>query len=221
MCGRYCLTAPAETIVEVFGSDRLPDYLPRYNIAPSTPILGIREVAGHRSAHFFRWGLIPSWAENATNAAKRMNARSETAHQKPSFQAAMQQRRLLIPATGFYEWVRDGAQKTPFYFQANASEVVALGGLWERWVDRDGTEILSATILTTAANALMHPYHHRMPVIVPQEHWGEWLDPKIRHSQLNPTILEPAAETVLHVTQVSPYVNKVANQGPDCVMPAL
>lgn len=221
MCGRYSLSVPAETLVDVFGIDRLPDYLPRYNIAPSTQVLGIREVKGDRAAHTFRWGLIPSWAEDTTRAAKLMNARSETAHKKPSFKAAFEQRRLLIPVSGFFEWLRDGTQKVPFHFQAQQHKVFAFGGLWERWFDLEGTPIDSTTILTTAANSMMQPYHHRMPVIVPHAHWGEWLDPKIRHTQLNPTILEPAPNDFLHATQVVPYVNKVANQGPECLTPAI
>ena len=220
MCGRYCLSAPAETIVEVFGIDRLPEYLPRYNIAPTTPILGIRAQNELRSASTFRWGLIPFWADNPKGTAPLINARSETAHTKPSFKAALQHRRLLLPVSGFFEWVRDGAQKTPFYFQPNHGELFAFGGLWERWFDLDGTEVQSATILTTAANTMMQPYHHRMPVIVPEAHWAEWLDPKIKHTQLNPTIMEPAPDPFLRATQVTAHVNRVANQGPECVHPA-
>jgi len=219
MCGRFSLTASADTIIDVFGIESLPDYLPRYNIAPTTQIWGIRVENGQRTARTFRWGLIPFWARDIKIGVKLLNARSETVHQKPSFKAAFTQRRLLIPADGFFEWVRDGKEKKAHYFRTDDHTPFALAGLWERWFDLDGTEIQSATILTTSANDTLTPFHHRMPVILPPDQWNNWLDVKQTGVSLGPEVLQPAPEDLLQPIRVSNYVNNVRNQGPECLTP--
>ena len=219
MCGRFSLTASAQTIVDVFGIEDLPDYVPCYNIAPTTQILGIRMENGQRVARPFRWGLIPFWAKDIKIGYKLLNARSETVHQKPSFKAAFSQRRILVVTDGFYEWQRDGKEKKAYYFQSPTKQPFAIAGLWERWFDLDGTEIQSATLLTTAANETMQPFHHRMPVLLPPERWDAWIDANTPGLRLGPEFLAPAPNETLIPTRVSTYVNNVRNQGPECIEP--
>ena len=130
MCGRFSLTASADIIADVFGIEGLIDIVPRYNIAPSTPLLCIGMRDGKRVSRLLKWGLIPFWAEDPKIAYKLINARSETAASKPSFRAAFTARRVLIVADGFYEWQREGKTRLPFHIRRPNREVFAMAGLW-------------------------------------------------------------------------------------------
>ena len=140
MCGRFALIAPGEAVAEAFALDEAPAPLPpRYNIAPTQPVLGVRLAAdGRREAALFRWGLIPSWAKDISIGSRMINARSETTADKPSFRAAFKRRRCLIPASGFYEWEPYAGAKRPVVFAPPADQALALAGLWERWRDPGG-----------------------------------------------------------------------------------
>ncbi|HEY9656670.1 MAG TPA: SOS response-associated peptidase, partial [Crinalium sp.] len=178
MCGRFSLTQSANALAETFQLETLPEWTPRYNVAPTQAVLAIAAAPAHsRQVRLFRWGLVPSWAKDLTIGAKLINARAETVAEKPSFRVAFKQRRCLILADGFYEWHRiDRKTKQPYYFQLADRQPFAFAGLWERW-QGDDTVVETCTILTTQANELLQPIHDRMPVILAPEEYDRWLDP--------------------------------------------
>jgi putative SOS response-associated peptidase YedK len=173
VCGRYRLSRRKQILEERFDVSGDDDWTPRYNIAPTQPIPVIRQhpKEPQRELSLMRWGLIPSWAKDASSAARMINARSETAASLPAFRDAFQLRRCLIPADGFYEWQRSGPTKQPFCFEVNDGELFAFAGLWERWKDPSGQWIRSCSILTTTPNALTATVHDRMPAILEPENY--------------------------------------------------
>ncbi|RME56459.1 MAG: SOS response-associated peptidase, partial [Deltaproteobacteria bacterium] len=179
MCGRFILTCPLSEIEAHFDFDEIAaSWEPRYNIAPSQPVLAIvQEEDGQRRLRTFRWGLIPAWAKDERIGNRLINARAESVGEKPSFRAAFRSRRCLILGNGFYEWKKAGTRKIPFLIQLASKEPFAMAGLWERWRAPDGEEVRSCTILTTDANEAIAPIHPRMPVILPRSAHGTWLDP--------------------------------------------
>lgn len=177
MCGRFALNAPPSKLVERFDLDECADFQPNSNISPGTDIPVIRlSPEGGRVLHLLRWGLIPHWAKDPGISNKMINARGETLREKPSFREAFKKRRCLIPADGFYEWKAEGGRKQPYYISLKSEDTMALAGLWESWKAPDGNVLRSVTIVTTEANELMRPIHHRMPVIVAPEYWQKWLE---------------------------------------------
>lgn len=210
MCGRFTLIKP-DAIADHFqvSIDRLPP--PRYNIAPSQPLGVIRSSSSYRREfRLMLWGLIPPWAKD--KAHKRLiNARAETAHEKPSFRAAFKRKRCLIPATGFYEWRTDSQGKQPFYFHLNTHQLFAFAGLWETW-----EEIETCTILTTSANEILKPVHHRMPVILSPEHYDTWLSRASSIDELR-SLLKPYSPNIMQAYPVSKAVNNPTYESPDCV----
>lgn len=220
MCGRYALYAPASQIAETFdlAPADLPDLSARYNIAPTSAVLGVHAYGGP-TAERFRWGLIPFWADDPKKFGARMiNARSETAHSSGAFKHAMAHRRLLVPASGFYEWEHRGDQKLPWFYRLQGDRVMALAGLWERW-EGDGEEIRSCTILTTEANDLVEPVHDRMPVILPPAAWERWLDPDQRDPEAVRDLLHPYHGDDLVTWRVSQRVNRNDTEGEALVEP--
>lgn len=176
MCGRFALKAPPSKLIERFDLDACADFNPRYNIPPGTDIPVIRQSPeGKRVLHLLRWGLIPHWAKNPSIGAKLNNARGETVAEKPSFREPFKRRRCLIPADGFYEWKTEGKTKQPYYISLKAGEPMAMAGLWESWKAPDGNILRTVCIVTTRANTVMEPIHDRMPVIISQENWKDWL----------------------------------------------
>ncbi|PMB48316.1 hypothetical protein CEN41_01935 [Fischerella thermalis CCMEE 5330] len=218
MCGRYTLTAAPETIQRAFDLDTVPSELaPRYNIAPTQPIPVITNQSP-RALTFVTWGLIPSWAKDTSMAAQLMNARAETLTEKPSFRSAYKHRRCLVPADGFYEWMKDGKAKRPQYIYRRDRALFAFAGLWERWNSPDGSEILSATIITTEPNATIAPLHHRMAVILEPSDYGTWLDTNAEPAVLQ-ALLRPAPDDLLTYHEVSPAVNNARHDSPDMIEP--
>ena len=174
MCGRFNLTASGEEIAEAFGLDEAPELAPRYNIAPTQPVAVVRVEAGRRRLGTLRWGLVPEGAPETERGY--INARAETAWQKPSFREAFARRRCLIPATGFYEWQRTTARRRPWLFALGSGRLFAFAGLWEPPA-REGASP-TCTILTTEPNDVTRPVHDRMPVILPPEGYARWVDPR-------------------------------------------
>lgn len=177
MCGRYTLFLDPETLQEEFNLTAIPDdYQPRYNIAPSTPVLAVANRPEMR-AEWMRWGLIPSWAKDPSIGNKLINARGETLLEKPSFRNAFQRRRCLILSNGFYEWKKGEGKEpsTPFFITRKDQRPFAFAGLWEFWKSPEAEEVLSCTIITTSPNELVAPIHNRMPVILPKESIPAWL----------------------------------------------
>ena len=220
MCGRFALTAPASTITEIFQVDVLPDVLPRYNVAPSQQVAAVVERDGVRQMTRFRWGLIPRWAKDKKIGYRTINARGETVASKNSYRAAFKRRRCLVLADGFYEWKRlSKKEKIPHLIQLADGRPFAMAGLWERWVDPEGEEVLSCTVITTGPNELMVPIHDRMPVILPPEHWSTWLDEKNDDKAKLQELLVPyPADDMRHRT-VSSHVNNARHEGPSVQEP--
>jgi putative SOS response-associated peptidase YedK len=214
MCGRFAITLPKEAMADLF--DLAPDALgeaqdtfaPRYNASPGQAIAVVALGAdGARKRVMMRWGLHPAWLKEPPGAKSMINARSETASQKPFFRDAFKKRRCLIAMDGFYEWKRDGAVKQPhFICRKDASPMVA-AGLWERWKGEDGADVLTAAMLTTGPNAVMQPIHDRMPVLLERDAFALWLDPKAPKEALE-WMMRPAADSVLQAWPVSTRVNR-------------
>jgi putative SOS response-associated peptidase YedK len=219
MCGRYTLKTPVEELTEEFGfgasSVELP---PNYNVAPTQQVAAVLEEGGERRLEMLRWGLIPSWADDPGIGARMINARSETAPEKPSFRRAFRERRCLIPADGFYEWRRTNGAKQPYYIRMREERPFAFAGLWESWKDGSGPEIRSCTILTTKPNALTAEIHDRMPVILPPGSYDAWLDPEAERDELY-GLLAPYPEDEMEAYPVSRFVNSPQNNDPRCIEP--
>jgi putative SOS response-associated peptidase YedK len=222
MCGRYRLSRRKEILEEYFGSAPWDeDWEPRYNIAPSQPIPVIRQHPREpvRQISSMRWGLIPNWAKDASGAANRINARSETATTKPAFRDPLKLRRCLIPADGFYEWKRTGASKQPYCFEVNDGELFAFAGLWDGWKNPEGQWVKTCTILTTTPNALTSAVHDRMPVILEGESYDLWLDPGMQNVAAISEPLKPYDARHMRCYPVSTRINHVANDDEDCSRP--
>ena len=217
MCGRYTLFSNISELQTRFGfvMDG-PSPAPRYNIAPTQPVLAVVND-GHRRGELMRWGLVPSWAKDVKIGARMINAVSETAAAKPAFRSAFRRRRCLVLADGFYEWRKEGKQRVPMYFCHKSGEPMAFAGLWESWQSPDGELVRSCAILTTAANELMAPVHHRMPVILSSETEPLWLDPLTESPDTLEPLLVAAPPELLDAREVPPTVNNVRNDGPDCI----
>ena len=221
MCGRYTLTSPIEVLAEEFGlSGPLPELRPSYNVAPGQGVAAVLDGGdGERRLEVLKWGLVPSWAKDPAIGNRMINARSETAAEKPSFKRAMRERRCLILADGFYEWRKTGSGKQPYYARMEDGRPFAFAGLWESW-ERDGELIRSCTILTTGANDLMREVHDRMPVILPPEARAAWLDPGTRDPVPLLPLLVPYPSEAMKTYPVSRAVNRPSNDRPDNVEPA-
>jgi putative SOS response-associated peptidase YedK len=194
------------------------DLKPRYNIAPGQEIAVVRYPAASavREIVMLRWGLVPSWAKDPSIGFKMINARAETISVKPAFREAIRRRRCLIPTTGFYEWRREGRTRTPFCFVMLDGGVFALAGIWERWLDPAGQVLETASILTTAPNAVMEGLHDRMPVILPPSSYDLWLDPAAPFSPVVSALLQPFDASQMQRRQVSSRVNFVKYDDPAC-----
>lgn len=221
MCGRFTLTITFDDLREYFQVAGPPQTLsPRYNITPSQDVAAVRLEEGKRRLAFLRWGLIPFWAEDPKIGYRTINARAETLLKKPAFRAAFRKRRCLIPASGFFEWLKKGKEKQPYYIYRRDGNPMALAGLYERWRDEKvGRDIESCTIITTAANQLVTRLHDRMPVILEADDFGKWLDPEEESPGKLTPLLKPPDEGVLEMYPVSSYVNKPQNEGEKCIEP--
>jgi len=224
MCGRFALTCAPEDIEVMLAVMDLGDFPPRYNIAPTQPVLmvmaGPPRAPGSnlpaRKALLVRWGLIPGWAKNPKDLPLLINARAETAIEKAAFRAAMRHRRALIPASGFYEWKRDGTGKSqPFWIQPKGGGVFAFAALMETYAEPGGSEIDTGAILTTAANDDIRPIHDRMPVVIAPENYARWLDCRTQEPRDVADLMQPILPGFFEAIPVSDKVNKVANVGPE------
>lgn len=215
MCGRYILSAPPEAIADHFDVREVPPFAPSWNIAPTRVVPVVRETsAGERECVLLRWGLIPFWAKDPTIGTRMINARAESLPDKPAYRAAFRKRRCLVPVTGFYEWKPEGRFKQPYVFALEASHLFALGGLWEHWKSPDGDDIQTFTVVTTEAAEAIRPYHDRMPLVIAQGDYEEWL------SSPNPgELLKPFVGGEFRIEPVSRRVNNVANDDPGLIEP--
>jgi putative SOS response-associated peptidase YedK len=219
MCGRYTVISNPEALRALFGYEELPNFPPRYNIAPTQPITIVRLADGKRHFALVRWGLLPSWVKDPKTFTLLINARGETVCDKPAYRAAMKRRRCLIPADGFYEWQKAGDRKRPFYVHAKSGEPLAFAGLWETWQGPNGEELETGTIVTTAANGTLKPIHERMPVIVPREAFDLWLNCTDVDAKTAEALVAPAPEGMLEAYEISTAVNRTANDNPKLLEP--
>ncbi|HPF70149.1 MAG TPA: SOS response-associated peptidase [Candidatus Krumholzibacteria bacterium] len=221
MCGRINLTAPPHVLAERFYLDVAPDLRPRWNIAPTQDVAAVvpNPLGEGRLLRMFRWGLVPPWSPEPDTGAKMINARSETVREKPAFRDAFARRRCLVPVNGFYEWQKRGDGKQPFLFRRRDHDVFALAGIWERWEYPGGRTLETCSILTTAANAVMRPVHHRMPVVVPEADWRLWFSLDEAQQEAVMSLLQPAPTDLLIAHPVSRRVNSPSCDEPACVEP--
>ena len=217
MCGRYTLIADLGDLAQRFefdGSDF--SYDPGYNIAPTESVLTVRNVEG-REAALMRWGLIPFWAKDPKIGARMINARAETVAEKPAFRNALKKRRCLVLADGYYEWQKTPVGKRPFRIILKSGEPFAMAGLWETWIDPQGSVVPSCTIITTAANDFLSPIHNRMPVILSRETERLWLDSDLEQAPALIDILTHTPNDALDAYEVSTTVNNARNEGPEII----
>ena len=222
MCGRFTLTVDPADLQEAFPQFILPAQgAPRYNIAPGQPIL-VLPNDGTNKADFFVWGLIPSWAKDPSIGNKMINARAETLAEKPAFRSAYKYHRCLIFTTGFFEWQAQPGMKSkvPHFISLKSGAPFAFAGLWEHWQSPDGSEIKSATIITTTPNKVMAPIHDRMPVILPSHARAQWLDPLPHFPVDLKGLLVPYPAEEMQAFPVSTLVNSPTNDRPEVVLPA-
>jgi putative SOS response-associated peptidase YedK len=204
------------------GVDEAPDELePRYNIAPTQSIAVVRQFEdGLRSCDLLRWGLIPSWAKDPAIGNRTINARAETVAEKPAFRAAFRRRRCLVLADGFFEWRKEG-KKQPYYIRMRDEGPFAFAGLWERWAPgAEDSALETCNLITTDANELMRDMHDRMPVILPREDYGTWLDPAIQDTQQLLALLQPYKSEAMIANPVSTRVNNPKHDDAECIAPA-
>ena len=221
MCGRYSLIADIGELRERFDFDGSElTHAPRYNIAPTHMALAVTNGSERRGS-YMRWGLIPSWAKSASVGSRMINARAEMVAERPSFRTALQRRRCLVLADGFYEWKGKGSGKRPMRIVMASGEPFAFAGLWDAWRDPKGEVLRSCTIITTSANELLSPIHDQMPVILPRELESLWLDHDIQDPAALDGILRPYPDPAeaMEVHEVSSMVNSPANDGPEVVVP--
>jgi putative SOS response-associated peptidase YedK len=218
MCGRYALILSGRALAEQFDLPSVPMLPPRYNIAPTQSVPIVRAGSAEpREWREVRWGLIPFWAKDPSIGSRMINARSETAADKPAFRQAVRRRRCLIPASGFYEWSRRGGAKQPWFIHLSGSRAFAFAGLWERWRPAEGDPVDSCTILTTSPNPLVAELHDRMPVILPRERYDEWLSAEELTSERLSALLTAYPADEMAAYPVSPHVNSPANDDPACI----
>jgi putative SOS response-associated peptidase YedK len=220
MCGRFTLRANPAAVREAFKLDETPVIEPRYNVAPSQQVLAVRSEQGKTEPVFLRWGLIPSWAKDPKITFTLINARSETAAEKPSFRTAFKARRCLIPADGFYEWLKEGKAKKPMRFTLRDGRLFAFAGLWEKWVSPEGPVVQTCTILTTNSNELIRPLHERMPVVLDPACYHAWLDPVTSAAELQ-SWLTPWPAGDMTMVPANQIVNSPRNEGPECLQMAV
>ncbi len=220
MCGRFTLRTPASAIAEQFSLLEVPDLQPRFNIAPSQPVAAVRvnpQQAAQRQLVFLHWGLVPSWADDPKIGNRMINARAETAADKPSFRAAIRRRRCLIVADGFYEWKTVAKRRQPMHIRMRDGRAFAFAGLWESWEGADHSALESCTVLTTSANELVRPIHDRMPVIIAPADYALWLDPAVQRAEPILPLLRPYPAEEMEAFAVSPRVNSPVKDDESCL----
>lgn len=240
MCGRYTVSSPIEVIADLFdialgeesGQGVLPGLHPRYNLAPTqeAPVVRVLEPGGERRLDLLRWGLIPYWAKEASIGNRMINARAESAAEKPAYRWVFKKRRCLVVTDGFYEWKKlPGAKgekggksagaKQPYFIHRKDRQPFGFAGLWSRWKSPEWPEIETFTILTTDANAKVSELHDRMPVILDRSDYGLWLDPAVEDAERLQELLVPMAGDELEAVPVDRRVNSPAYDAADCIEP--
>jgi len=222
MCGRFTLYHTPEEVAERFDVSEVQETDARYNIAPTQNVSVVTQN-GTRHLADYHWGLIPSWAKEASIGSRMINARAETLAEKPSFRTALSRRRCLIPADGFYEWQAAPAGskiKTPMYLHRRDSGLFAFAGLWDEWHAPDGSPLRSCTIITTTPNSVAAPIHDRMPVILRPDDEAYWLDHAVTDTRDLLSLLVPYPADAMEAYAVSRRVNVPTVDDAELLAPA-
>ena len=232
MCGRFTFSKMEDLLGEMqleIAEFNEHHFTPRYNIAPTQDVAVVANTLPDtgldpevKQIEFFHWGLIPSWAKDPKIGNQMINARSETLSEKPSFRNAYKRRRCLVLADGYYEWQKLPSEKTkqPVYIRLKSQKPFAFAGLWEVWKEKGMDEPLrSCTIITCPPNAVLAEIHHRMPVILPAEVYETWLAPDEQSAEVLQPLLVPYADEEMEAYPVSRFVNRPANNSPECIAP--
>lgn len=227
MCGRFAQPRSSDELARIFHARSAAD-VPgdRFNVAPTDEVAAVVEHHGERTVDSFRWGLVPFFARTSRDAARLINARSETVESSPAFRSAFARRRCIVPADAFYEWRRRRDPATgrtlrsePFAVHRTDGAPLALAGLWSSWRDPDtAARLYTCSILTTDPNELVARLHDRMPVVLDASDWDAWLDAATPRERLRP-LLRPAPAETMAAYAVSPAVNNVRNEGPELLAP--
>ncbi|AXE27577.1 SOS response-associated peptidase [Streptomyces globosus] len=241
MCGRYASSRAPEDLAGLFQARLEPreELAPSWNVAPTDPVWAVLERPDRdtgepgRRLRTLRWGLVPSWSKDPGGAARMINARMETVHEKPAFRRAFTRRRCLLPADGFYEWqsvpatATAKAYKQPYFIAPEDASVMAMAGLYEFWRDPAVTDeddpaawLATATIITTEAADAAGRIHPRMPLALDPDDYDAWLDPAHQDADALRALLHTPAAGRLEVRAVSTAVNSVRNNGPHLLDPA-
>ncbi len=221
MCGRFALTIDQLLkYIEYRKAQGQPHgFTSRWNIAPGQETFVFYQERDKKIVAPMRWGLVPPWAKDESIGHKMINARAETIAGKPSFRKPLQQKRCIVPMSGFYEWVKEEntKKKQAYYFQHKDQMVLPVAGLYETWKNPEGKELKTFTVITTEANQMMQPYHERMPVILDEKSVDAWLNPETK----DPHSILKQPKDILKAYPVSDAVNKPGNEGPDLIKPDL
>ena len=218
MCGRFTLTTEIdpESLAELFqAAPALRVLRRRFNIAPTQPAPAVLAHGGRRVLTSLHWGLIPHWSRTPR---RLINARAETVTNTPAFKEPFRQRRCLIPSDGFFEWAISGDRKQPYWLHRADLGVFAFAGLYDRWRTPKGELMDTFTIITTTPNRVVKQVHNRMPVILDQEAYDQWLSPTTSPDALR-GLLRPASDDLLVGTPVSSLVNDPAHDTDECIQP--
>ncbi len=230
MCGRFTFTSDPVLLRQLFPECKIPTNIsPRYNITPTQDVAVIANTQNDdesdgdaKKVEFFHWGLIPSWAKDPKIGSRMINARSETLTEKPSFRSAYKHRRCLILTDGYYEWqeVLGTKLKQPVYIRLKSQNPFAFAGLWEEWsANYMEKPLRSCTIITCPPNSMLEEIHHRMPVILPQDRYAQWLAPGEQSSETLQPLLTPYQGEEMEAYPVSRLVNRPTNDSPECIAP--
>ena len=219
MCGRFVITSPPEALRHIFGYAQQPNLPPRFNIAPTQPVAVVIIENNIRHFRLMRWGLLPAWVKDIRKFTVLINARSETAREKPAFKNAIKRRRCLIPADGYYEWQTSEQRKRPYFIYRRDRLPIGLAGLAETWIGPNGEKQDTVAIVTAPASAGLAVLHHRVPVTIPLGYFGRWLDCNANDvDAVMPLMRGPDhGEFVWH--EVSTRVNRVANDDAQLLLP--
>lgn len=219
MCGRFVITSPPAALRQIFGYIEQPNFPPRHNVAPTQPIPVVIVENGVRHFRLMRWGLLPAWVKDPRKITLLINARSETALEKPAFRNAMKRRRCLIPADGYYEWQASGTRRRPHFIHRRDASPVGLAGLAETWIGPNGEELDTVAIVTAAAGPDLAVLHDRVPVTIAPGDFARWLDCSSNDAEAVMALLTapPVGEFAWH--EVSTRVNRVANDDAQLVLP--
>ena len=221
MCGRYASTLPTEMMEELFKLLNSIDAVPRYNIAPTQPIVAIWEAEGRREAHFARWGFVPGWVKDPREFPLLINARAESMAEKPAFRDRVKHGRCIVPASGYYEWhAGPDKKKQPYYITRADGEPMALAGLYSTWMGPNGEEVDSVATITVAANPQLSVIHDRMPAILMEEaQWDDWLNVREIKGPEAAQMALPLEDGVLKFHPVSTRVNSARDDDPGLIEP--